>query len=350
MDMSAFNRGGGGAAAATAPSGGGGWSIGGDLNFGSGSGASGLFGDDPGGAYGTAYQEALRLNQQNYSNILMGYQQTMNAQIAAQNRVTEGYAGLKSDVLSRISGTDAAERNRIADSYAQQIGTANQSLINRGLGNTTVQSAVTRGFTLDKAKADIEAQNRFAQTMAGYESSIGLAGLGYQGQAIGQNTNLANQQLQWMNSVQAPYPDARAYLAAEQAQGARRAGSPGFANTGGGVVGSAGSGRLRSPFQNLGGGGGSISYNRGGGYSAARDYSANFNAAPNLDQIYPSAPQNQMDFWAAGSQGTDYDIVSGGDYWEPSTASVPYDDYSGAPMDGGSDYGDDGWADYDGTW
>jgi hypothetical protein len=61
---------------------------------------------------------------------------------------------------------------------------------------------------------------QIANLKAGYRSNLGMAGLQYQGNAALQNTAQANQQLQWMNSVQAPYPDAGAYAKLAEMYGA----------------------------------------------------------------------------------------------------------------------------------
>jgi hypothetical protein len=63
-----------------------------------------------------------------------------------------------------------------------------------------------------KAFGSLGAQ--LAQTGAGYLGNIGMAGLNYANQAAMQNTGLASQQLNWMNSVNAPPPSAAPYMQA----------------------------------------------------------------------------------------------------------------------------------------
>ena len=125
--------------------------------------------------YQSAYNAALEQNKAMYSNIMAGYQ------------------GLTQSVLGNIQGTETAQRQAIADQYAQQSGQTAQSLISRGLGNTTVANAMQRGVSLDRAKADINLSNQMAQLYAGYQSKLG------------------GSQLDFMNSVMAKYPDAGAY-------------------------------------------------------------------------------------------------------------------------------------------
>lgn len=205
----------------------------GNLNF---SDAGGnLFYGDPAAQYKSAYKAALSLNQQNYANILKGYQQTMDEQKAAQQAVVAGYDQLQGDVLNRLSGSNAAAIQAINDRYSHDQGKAAQQLVSRGLGNTTVQSAVNRGLSLDRAKAELGAQNQLQQNIANYQTQIGMGKLGYQGSAVGQNTSLAVKQLDWMDSVKAPYPDAGAYMkVAEMKARAQPPMYPSFGPMGGG--------------------------------------------------------------------------------------------------------------------
>lgn len=169
--------------------------------------------------YGQTYNSALQQNIANYQNILQGYQQTMGNQVTAQGAIGKGYNDLYNNVLQGIQDVGASQKQAISDSYAQQQGQASQSLISRGLGNTTVQDSVNRGLSLDKNKADIALSNQMAQLTAGYQSQLGLSGLNYQNQAAMQNTALGANQLGWMNSVTSNYPDAGLYNQLFAAQG-----------------------------------------------------------------------------------------------------------------------------------
>lgn len=186
--------------------------IGGSLTFGGGGGGM-FYGGEAGlaASYNSAYNSALATNQQNYDNILAGYQQLMGNQQAAQQNITTGYNNLTTQVLGDIQGSNTAQVQMTDKSYAQQAAQASQQLTNSGLNNSTVVSSVQRGITFDQQLAQTNIANQFAQLTAQYQSSLGLAGLQYQDSANQQNTQLGVQQLNWMNSVQAPYPDAGAY-------------------------------------------------------------------------------------------------------------------------------------------
>lgn len=237
--------------------------------------------------YQQAYQSALAYNQANAQSIAAGYRQTLASQMSAQQaiaggypqlanqiqaqltpmqtalgqqqsgqqQIQQGYGALQQNVLGTIQGISASQQQAINDTYAQQRGGAAQSLVSRGLGNTTVNDSVQRGLTLDQQKANIALsnqtaqltagyqsqlglsglnyanqavtqntaqQNQMAQVAAGYGSQIGLAGLGYQNQANLQNTGLATQGLNWQNSIQAPYPNAQNYSNLAQQYGAQQ--------------------------------------------------------------------------------------------------------------------------------
>jgi hypothetical protein len=207
-------------AAAPAPQQGGGggnpYAIGGNLPFQAG---GNPFAGDIAGAYQSSYNSALAQNQALYGNILQGYNQTLGQQQQAQQGVSQGWQGLQSQVLGDIQGITASQSQSIRDVYAQQQGGLAQSMVNRGLGNTTVQDTMSRGLTLDEQKAQIALANQQAQLTAGYRSQLGSAGLAYQNQANMQNTGEANQALNWMNTVTAQYPNAQSYAGLQYNQG-----------------------------------------------------------------------------------------------------------------------------------
>lgn len=189
------------------------YNIDGRLDFGA-AGANFDFSGNPAAMsqnYANTYMDALRLNAQNYGNIMGGYNQTMNNQLAAQDQLNQNYTGLGNQVQGMIAGTDQAQMQRINDQYNSAMGSMNQGAINRGLGNTTVTNALGRGIESDRAQEQTNVQNQFAQLQAGYASNIGLAGLNQQGNNILANTGLAGRQLSFMEGVNAPYPNPSLY-------------------------------------------------------------------------------------------------------------------------------------------
>jgi len=222
------------------------YTIGGGLNFGTVPGQN---------DYQSAYAQALSLNQQNYGHILAGYQGLGQSQVGAQNQIQQGYGALTNTVMGDIQGIGASQSQALQDQYAQNSGNAAQGLINSGLGNTTVANSVQRGQQLDYQKAQVGLSNQLAQLTAGYQSSLGLAGLNYANQANMQNTALGSQQLGFMNSVNSPYPNASAYadrsLQAQTLALAQRGMNRGMGNMSGGF--SVSGGGSKGGFAGLGG-------------------------------------------------------------------------------------------------
>lgn len=268
-----------------------------------------------GGDYKSAYAAALSMNQQNYGNIMAGYQNTMRDQGNAQGRILVGHQNLESNVLGSIAGIDRSQRQDIADLYEKNIGDASQQLIDRGLGNSTVQSRVGRGLLYDKGKLDIGLTNSTQGLNAKYMSDLGQARLGYENQAAQQNTNWAGQQLQFMNSVNAGYPDPRTYAMLAQMKGQ---------SAGGGGVGSGSTtygGQVKSP---LGAGGGyptmgGVSYGNSFGTGAPRPAANPYGGGPQTLN-----PEEDASNWWEVNQPLSYEFntqaggnAGGGGFYDP---------------------------------
>ncbi len=100
--------------------------------------------------------------------------------------------------------------------------------MNAGLGNTTVTSSVSRGLMYDRTKAENALAEQIAQLKAGYMSQIGLAGLGYRGQAIQADTGVG--------LAQAGYQGSYSQALLGMAGGAMRSGGGGYGMGGGGTA------------------------------------------------------------------------------------------------------------------
>lgn len=334
----------------------------GALNFNPGGGglfSGGLAGLGP--AYASAYTSALQANQANYNNILAGYQQTMQNQTSAQDAIARGYADLSNSVLAGIDNIGSAQSQQIKNQYQQASGATAQSMISRGLGNTTIQDSMQAGLTQQEALAQNSLQNQIASTKAGYQSNLGLAGLAYQGQAASANSSLAQNQLAWMNSVNAPYPNAGLYAQLAQQYGAtdqanqdramqqqalKRVGGFGMAQSGYGLSGgfSSGGGEVSGAFptsrggysiggaQDLGyagGSAGSISGNNGYGASLVNndDYSTYPYEYDNAFMGAAGGPAAVSQGWGGGgnalgaavgawAQAGPYDAGGGDSFWD----------------------------------
>jgi hypothetical protein len=153
-----------------------------------------------------SYQAQLSQAQTDYGSVIAGYQNTLSGQQSAQQGIQSGYNALGGQVANTLGyggtpwGVAAPAAQSIADVYQGQMGSAQQNLINSGLGNSTVLQSVQRGIGLDAAKAYGGLGAQLAQTYAGYESQLGLAGLNYANQANQQNTALQQAQLGYMGA------------------------------------------------------------------------------------------------------------------------------------------------------
>lgn len=177
-----------------------------------------------GDSYQGAYNSALAQNQSNYNNILAGYQKTLASQTSAQQAISAGYSNLYNQVQDKLATQGQTRATDITAAGIADLGRQTQGLVDRGLGNTTVQNQVVRGNAFDRERqltANSEAVSGLQATSA---RELGLAGLGFQQNAMQANTSLQNRQLDWMNSINAQYPSAGMYgqLATQIGQNAQQ--------------------------------------------------------------------------------------------------------------------------------
>lgn len=169
-----------------------------------------------GPAYKSAYESARGFNEALYGLSDTGYRNLAAFNTSAAEAIQGGYTGLRDQVLGRISQTGQARATAIDDAYEQANAVSQQSLINRGLGNTTVLDSQRRSAVSDRERARTQLSNDLAEMTAGYQSNLGLAGLRSQEQLLGQGLNLGYRHLDFLNSIQAPYPDAGMYAGLAQ--------------------------------------------------------------------------------------------------------------------------------------
>lgn len=129
----------------------------------------------------------------NYNSTQNYYNQLLAGNAAMYSNVLSGYGTLYSDVLNGLAGSNAATNQEIEDQYAKSAGAMQQGLISRGLGNSTVQDAMSRGLQYDRAKSRVAADNQYAGTIAGYKSNLGQAGLSAAERMIQGYTGLGSQ-------------------------------------------------------------------------------------------------------------------------------------------------------------
>lgn len=157
---------------------------------------------------------------------------------ADQAGIAAGYGQLQGDVLRGIEGVGVARGREIDDAFERSNANAQQSMINRGLGNTTVLDSAVRGVVGDRERERTRLAEDLAQMRAGYQSQLGQAGLSFRERAVGDQTalgtaglgfgersmgqgmNLGYRHLDFLNSIQAAYPDAGMYASLAQQFGA----------------------------------------------------------------------------------------------------------------------------------
>lgn len=166
---------------------------------------AGILGN-PALTFQNVYNNALTANSNLYNNIQTGYSNLLNQQQGAYNALQGGYSDLQGQVMGTIAGVNASQLQAAKDLYTQQQGATQQHAISAGLGNSTVLASLSRGNTLDYAKATTAIENQFAQLRAGYQSQLGLAGLNAQQQGIAAQTALGAQGLAAQGQFAVPYP------------------------------------------------------------------------------------------------------------------------------------------------
>jgi hypothetical protein len=209
-------------------------------------------------ALGAGYADlGNQLGRQQYQ-VAQAYDTNLGDLRAASNRLTQGYDALTNQVLGGIQGIGQSRARDIDAAATARSAQLAQQMINSGLGNSTVQAAFQRGIMLDRERAQNALAEQIAGLRAGYQSQLGQAnlnqqqaqimaqnqqanlGLGYQAQAFlnqnqlglqglaarergyGADTALAQNQLAWMNSVNAPYPNPALYAQLAQQIGANQ--------------------------------------------------------------------------------------------------------------------------------
>lgn len=150
--------------------------------------------------------------QQMYNDTVSGYQTALNQHNSAAANINRGYVGMQ----QQLSQVGDAQRYGLQRQFAQQGAASQQSMIDRGLFNSTIQDTQQRGINYDYAnaktgledtltreqvgakQAQLEYQNQAQQQRQGIYSGLNqFRGSAYGQQAqYGIQANLAEQQQQ----------------------------------------------------------------------------------------------------------------------------------------------------------
>lgn len=257
-------------------------------------------------AQANSYQQQLRDAQADYGNMVSGYQRQLGLIDSSNQSRQTAYTQLLNQLLGGIAGVEQPARQASYDDYLRNLGSQRQSLVSRGMNNTTVRDSVERGVLSDKWRRDNEITAQMAQLRAGYEQSIGLAGLGAQNEAQAQRNAL---ELQYAQMRQQADQYTRGLESQYQLAMLGRGGGGGYSGGGGG-----GGGRVYPQDSRLNSG-----FNIGGaygGYSSDPGYGSNFGSGYNQQPGYYDFAQNQNwtpTGYVSGWSGGDF-AVEGLDY------------------------------------
>jgi hypothetical protein len=145
------------------------------------------------------YNQQLQLNLSNYANIANAYNQAQANAGSQLGGIYKGYGSLTQSVLGALGvqkpgdwGVATPAAQQIERQYQQSQGQNQQALINAGLGNSSTLSNVMNQGSLQAAQAYGNLGAQLAQTAAGYESQIGLAGLSARQQGLSQQLGLTS--------------------------------------------------------------------------------------------------------------------------------------------------------------
>lgn len=214
--------------------------------------------------YAQQYQAALGMNTAMNQGVQTGYDTLRKDTDQVYGNIMTNLESRYGDVLGRIAGSNQSNITDINTHYGAQAGAASQQMVNRGLGNSTIQANLQRGIALDRARAQTDSENKFAQLGAGFADRIWSDKTAAQQARAGLAAQLGTAQLGAQERINAGYPDAamygslaQMYGAQAQRQGDQRAMRNSWTTGGGGAV--AGNASAASPWGSrfMGGGGSS---------------------------------------------------------------------------------------------
>lgn len=132
-----------------------------------------------------------------YNATIAGYQKVLQQQQQAQAGVMQGYNDLQAGVLGGLEQSSAVAGKTISDQYKQDAAKQQMMLYKQGLGNSTTVNNLLSQLGKNQAFAQEKRLADFATTAADKRTQLGLAGLGYAGNALNTNLGFAGQGLQY---------------------------------------------------------------------------------------------------------------------------------------------------------
>lgn len=136
-------------------------------------------------------------NDQTYQSILNGYKQQQQQFDASSAAVNQGY----NQMIQANQGYGASQQLALQQAYDRNTAATQQSMISRGLGNTSVLDSAQRGNMYDYQNSNLTLQDQLLQrqqglqqAQLGYAAQAQQGSAALQGQALGAQTGLFQQQ------------------------------------------------------------------------------------------------------------------------------------------------------------
>ena len=167
-------------------------------------------------AYDAAQAAANQSNEARYREILGGYQTRQGILAPEIEQMPGHYASREQHIMGEMSGLGRAARADLNRRYDQEAGNVEQSLIDRGLGNTTVLGSMTRGVRDQQARAMHSLNEQLRRERLGYRTALSGDTLGSMERSIDARSNLYREPLDFMERREDLGPDT-AYLNAAMA-------------------------------------------------------------------------------------------------------------------------------------
>jgi hypothetical protein len=111
--------------------------------------------------------QAMQASQQQANQAGLQRYQDLLATIADLQSQVTGEGGTYQSALELIQGTGQSARRRVGEQKVKNLAAAEQDLISRGLGNTTVRSSVQRGIKRDAERSMERIDEQTAQRLSG---------------------------------------------------------------------------------------------------------------------------------------------------------------------------------------
>lgn len=158
-----------------------------------------------------SYAAAAQLNRDLFNAQQQGWAQNLAQYQAGMQGVTSGWQNLTGQAMGLLRGTNRANLQDIANKYTALSGQMSNQMIDRGLGNSTVQQAMQIGLRQSQAREATRSRGEFGQLLANTLGSLGGAGLAAQERGVSGASDIYRGYLGFLNSVNAPYPQGSMY-------------------------------------------------------------------------------------------------------------------------------------------